>query len=133
MALSCCAPRGASRPHAPSSRGARASATLPVAPPSATGGAVGQKAVVVGAGVGGLAMAGRLSRAGYAVTLLEKNPGVGGRMQSHNPPGASEWRFDTGPSLLLFPDKYRECFEALGERMEDHVQLQRVRARLVAR
>jgi flavin-dependent dehydrogenase len=30
-------------------------------------------------------MAGRLARAGYDVTLLEKNPGVGGRMQSFSP------------------------------------------------
>jgi phytoene dehydrogenase-like protein len=41
---------------------------------------------------------------------------------------ASGWRFDTGPSLLLFPDKYRECFEALGERMEDHLDVVRVRS-----
>jgi phytoene desaturase (3,4-didehydrolycopene-forming) len=40
---------------------------------------------------------------------------------------ASGWRFDTGPSLLLFPDKYRECFAALGERIEDHVDITRVR------
>ena len=30
-------------------------------------------------------MSGRLARAGYDVTLLEKNPGVGGRMQSFSP------------------------------------------------
>ena len=67
----------------------------------------GQKtAVVVGAGVGGLTLAGRLARAGYKVTLLEKNKLVGGRMQSYNPPEAPEYRFDTGPSLLLFPEVY---------------------------
>jgi phytoene desaturase (3,4-didehydrolycopene-forming) len=42
--------------------------------------------------------------------------------------GAEGYRFDTGPSLLLFPDKYRECFAALGERMEDHLDVVRVRA-----
>jgi len=83
-------------------------------------------AVVVGAGVGGLTLAGRLARAGYKVTLLEKNSVVGGRMQSYNPPEAPEYRFDTGPSLLLFPEKYMEAFEALGEKMEDHVQITRV-------
>jgi phytoene desaturase (3,4-didehydrolycopene-forming) len=88
-----------------------------------------QKAVVVGAGVGGLAMSARLARAGYEVTLVEKNPGVGGRMQSYSPPGAPGFRFDTGPSLLLFPDKYRECFSALGEDIEAHVDLKRVCAR----
>ena len=60
------------------------------------------RVVVVGGGVGGLASAGRLARAGCAVTLLEKNDDVGGRMQSEH---LGEWRFDTGPSLLLFKDK----------------------------
>ena len=46
---------------------------------------------------------------------------------------ASGWRFDTGPSLLLFPDKYRECFEALGERMEDHIDVVRARSLFVER
>ena len=36
------------------------------------------------------------------------------------------WRFDTGPSLLLFPDKYKETFEALGTSLEAAVSLQRV-------
>ena len=89
------------------------------------------KAVVVGAGVGGLAMSARLARAGYEVTLVEKNEGVGGRMQSYSPPGAPGYRFDTGPSLLLFPDKYRECFAALGEELEAHVDIKRVRPRAV--
>jgi hypothetical protein len=38
-------------------------------------------------------MAGRLARAGYAVTLLEKNAGVGGRMQSYNPPVRTATQF----------------------------------------
>lgn len=37
-----------------------------------------------------------------------------------------EWRFDTGPSLLLFPDKYEEAFEALGSPLDTSLQLQRV-------
>lgn len=81
---------------------------------------------MVGAGVGGLCLAGRLARAGYAVTLLEKNDRVGGRMQSLNPDGAPEYRYDTGPSLLLFPQKYKEAFEALGGDIEDHVEVRRV-------
>ena len=89
----------------------------------------GKTAVVVGAGVGGLAMAGRLARAGFRVTLLEKNDTVGGRLQSYNPPEAPAWRFDTGPSLLLFPDKDRECFAALGADIADHVDVKKARHR----
>lgn len=37
-----------------------------------------KKVVVVGGGVGGLSVAGRLSKAGFKVTLLEKNAQVGG-------------------------------------------------------
>ena len=32
-----------------------------------------------------------------------------------------------GPSLLLFPDTYKDTFEALGEQMEDHVVIKRVK------
>lgn len=81
------------------------------------------RVVVIGGGVGGLAAAGRLSRAGTAVTLLEKNPEVGGRVQSATLDG---WRFDTGPSLLLFPQKYAETFEALGTTMEAALDVRRV-------
>eukprot|EP00898_Chlorokybus_atmophyticus_P008712 jgi/Chlat1/8842/Chrsp91S00684 len=45
-------------------------------------------------------------------------------MQSvESPPG---YRFDTGPSLLLLPDKYREAFEALGESLDGKVAIKRV-------
>jgi len=73
-------------------------------------------------------MAGRLARAGFEVTLLEKNDTVGGRMRSEDfgGDGMDGHRFDTGPSLLLFPEKYREAFAALGARMEDHVTVARV-------
>ena len=54
----------------------------------------------------GLVAAGLLAKAGLQVTLLEKNDEVGGRMQSHKT--AAGYRFDTGPSLLLFPEQYRE-------------------------
>jgi phytoene desaturase (3,4-didehydrolycopene-forming) len=46
---------------------------------------------------------------------------VGGRMQSAasaSADGSGAFRHDTGPSLLLFPDKYREAFEALGTSLE---------------
>ena len=37
----------------------------------------------------------------------------------------SEYRFDTGPSLLLLPERYREQFSAVGERFDDHVTIER--------
>ena len=53
------------------------------------------KAIVVGAGVGGLGMASRLAFNGYKVTILEQNDSVGGRCRSE--------QFDSG--LDSIPDR----------------------------
>jgi len=82
-----------------------------------------KRVIVVGGGAGGLACAGRLAKAGLEVTLLEKNNVVGGRLQSENING---WRFDTGPSLLLFPKTYMETFEHLGIDHGEFLELKRV-------
>eukprot|EP01025_Chloroclados_australasicus_P000742 TRINITY_DN10281_c1_g1_i1.p1 TRINITY_DN10281_c1_g1~~TRINITY_DN10281_c1_g1_i1.p1 ORF type:complete len:560 (-),score=57.27 TRINITY_DN10281_c1_g1_i1:380-1957(-) len=78
---------------------------------------------VVGGGVGGLVAAGLMAKQGLKVTIFEKNPEIGGRMQSVEVDG---YRFDSGPSLLLYPNTYKETFELLGTKMEDHVELQRI-------
>ena len=66
--------------------------------PRASGVGAGKTAVVVGGGVGGLGMASRLAKAGFDVTLLEKNADVGGRCRSEELIGGGEgYRFDTGP------------------------------------
>jgi phytoene desaturase (3,4-didehydrolycopene-forming) len=83
-----------------------------------------RRVVVVGLGVGGLVMAGRLARAGYDVTAVERGADAGGRIQSES--SESSVRFDTGPSLLLFPHKYREAFASLGASLDDRVELHRV-------
>jgi phytoene dehydrogenase-like protein len=75
--------------------------------------------LVIGAGIGGLAVAGRLAKGGYQVTVLEKNDAPGGRCNQIVREGH---RFDVGPSLFLMPDVFRETYAALGERMEDHVR-----------
>jgi len=78
------------------------------------------KIVIIGAGIGGIAIAGRLAKAGHAVTVFEKNATPGGRAQVIQKDG---FRFDTGPTLFLMPEIYRETYAALGERMEDHLEL----------
>ncbi|GAX83530.1 hypothetical protein CEUSTIGMA_g10955.t1 [Chlamydomonas eustigma] len=103
--------------------------------------AASKNAVVIGGGIGGIVVAGRLTKSGLSVTLLEKNAEIGGRCQSLlldvmkkcDNAGASgqasihgTFRFDTGPSLLLFPEIYRKTFRDLGEKIEDHVQIKRV-------
>ncbi len=78
------------------------------------------KIAVIGAGIGGIAIAGRLAKAGHQVTVFEKNATPGGRAQVIQKDG---FRFDTGPTLFLMPEVYRETYAALGERMEEHLEL----------
>lgn len=67
--------------------------------------------------MGGLGIASRLAHAGYDVTILEKNLDTGGRCRSEAFAGAAAgYRFDTGPSLMLLPDRYREQFTAVGKK-----------------
>ncbi len=80
-------------------------------------------ALVIGAGIGGLATAGRLARAGYSVTVLEKSSAPGGRTNRVELEG---FRFDTGPTLFLMPDVFEQTYAALGERMEDHLEVLRL-------
>ena len=67
--------------------------------------------VVVGGGVGGLATASRLAKRGARVTVLEKNDKVGGRVGEY---AWQQHRWETGASLLLLPDVYRDALEAAG-------------------
>ena len=80
-----------------------------------------KKAIIIGAGIGGLAAAIRLkAQAGYDVTVLEKNATVGGRCNVLIDRG---FHFDTGPSLLLMTDVYRELFAVAGEDFDAHLKL----------
>ncbi|PWY96190.1 phytoene desaturase [Aspergillus sclerotioniger CBS 115572] len=71
-------------------------------------------AIIVGAGVGGIAIAARLSKKGYRVTVVEKNAEVGGRCSLLHDNG---YRFDQGPSLLLMPTFFHQIFHDLNTSM----------------
>ncbi|KAL8772937.1 MAG: hypothetical protein Q9209_001957 [Squamulea sp. 1 TL-2023] len=78
-------------------------------------------AIVVGAGAGGVATAARLAKAGFDVTVFEKNSFTGGRCSLLHHDG---YRFDQGPSLLLLPGLFKETFSDLGTSLEaEGVQL----------
>ena len=82
------------------------------------------QAIVIGAGIGGLATAMRLQATGrFQVTILEKNQTVGGRANIREIDG---FRFDTGPSLLLMTDVYRDLFAACGEDFDSWVKLHKM-------
>lgn len=80
-----------------------------------------KQVIIIGAGIGGMATAMRLQASGkFQVTILEKNATVGGRANTLEVDG---YRFDTGPSLLLMTDVYRELFAACGEDFDSWVTL----------
>jgi phytoene desaturase len=80
-------------------------------------------AIIIGAGLGGIAAAGRLARQGYQVKVIEKNSLPGGRCSQLKSDGH---RFDIGATLLLMPEIFAETYAALGERMQDHLDLRRI-------
>jgi phytoene desaturase len=80
-------------------------------------------ALVIGAGLGGIAAAARLAHQGFRVTVLEKNAMPGGRCGQLVCDGH---RFDTGPTLLLMPEVVAETYAALDTRMGDHLDLRRI-------
>ena len=70
--------------------------------------------VVVGAGIGGMCTAARLSRAGHRVSLYEASDRVGGKCRTE---WIGRYAFDTGPSLLTIPAVYRDFFQRTGAQM----------------
>ena len=79
------------------------------------------KAIVAGGGLGGLAAALRLRAAGWEVTVCDNGPTPGGKMNRWS---AGGFVFDTGPTLLTMPHVLSRLFAALGERIEDHLELE---------
>lgn len=78
--------------------------------------------IVIGAGMGGLAVAARLATRKHSVTMLEQSDTYGGKLGSFERDG---FVFDTGPSLLTLPAVYRDLFLKTGRApLEDCVDLQ---------
>ncbi|WP_109831911.1 1-hydroxycarotenoid 3,4-desaturase CrtD [Reichenbachiella versicolor] len=70
------------------------------------------KAIVVGAGIGGLAVSIRLQLLGYEVVVFESSDQPGGKMGVKR---LGDYRFDTGPSLFTMPHFVTELFQLAGE------------------
>ena len=79
--------------------------------------------VVVGAGLGGLAAAAHLSRAGHTVTVVERESIPGGRAGMITEAG---FRLDNGPTVLTMPDLLADAFAAAGAEMADFVTIKPV-------
>ena len=81
------------------------------------------KAIVIGTGVGGLAISIRLALKGYQVEVFEKNSYPGGKLSAFEKDG---FRFDAGPSLFTQPQNIEELFTLAGEPLEKYFSYQRV-------
>lgn len=77
------------------------------------------KAVIIGAGIAGIATAIRLSAKGYHVEVYESNAYPGGKLSAFSQDG---FRFDAGPSLFTMPQFVEELFALHHENVGDHFE-----------
>lgn len=73
-------------------------------------------AIIIGAGIGGIATAVYLAKNGYQASVYEKNSSPGGRCGQLIRDGH---RFDLGATMLLMPGIYRQVFGELGITLEE--------------
>jgi len=78
-----------------------------------------KKAVIIGAGVAGIATAIFLAQKGITVEVYEKNANPGGRCGQMIQEGH---RFDLGATILLMPSIYRNVFSSLGLDMDKELE-----------
>ncbi|MDJ0822599.1 MAG: phytoene desaturase [Paracoccaceae bacterium] len=82
--------------------------------------ASGAHAVVIGAGLGGLASAMRLGARGYRVTVIDRLDVPGGRGSCLHRNGH---RFDLGPTIVTVPQVFKELWAACGRDFYKDVDL----------
>ncbi len=81
------------------------------------------RAIVIGAGLGGLSSAMRLGAKGYSVTVLDRLDRAGGRGSSVTKGGH---RFDLGPTILTVPEVFEKLWADCGRDLADYVDLRPV-------
>jgi UDP-galactopyranose mutase len=77
------------------------------------------RVVVVGGGLGGLAVAARLAKDGHQVALVERATRLGGLVASRTGVGATEgFQWDAGPAAMTLPTTIRDLFRKSGRPLE---------------
>ncbi len=82
-----------------------------------------QKAIIIGAGIAGIASAIRLAVKGFEVEVFESNSYPGGKLSEITLKG---YRFDAGPSLFTLPEQVEELFRLAGQNPEDHFKYKKL-------
>ena len=78
------------------------------------------KAIVIGAGFGGIAAALRLKAKGYDVTLIDRAKQLGGRAQTFEKQG---FLFDAGPTVITAPHLFSELFDLFDKDISNYVDI----------
>ena len=78
------------------------------------------KAIVVGAGIGGLVAALQLTMRGLDVTLIERAMRPGGKMREVS---AGKAKIDAGPTVLTMRKVFEEIFASADTQLDDHLTL----------
>ncbi|HEU4861170.1 MAG TPA: phytoene desaturase family protein [Chitinophagaceae bacterium] len=79
--------------------------------------------IIVGSGFAGLSAASFMAKAGWDVTVIEKNGTPGGRARQLKENG---YTFDMGPSWYWMPDVFENYFEKFDKKVTDYYSLQRL-------
>ncbi len=82
-----------------------------------------KKIAIIGSGFAGLSASCYLARAGYEVTVYEKNEQLGGRASQLIRDG---FTFDMGPSWYWMPDIFEKFFNDFGKSSSDYYQLEKL-------
>lgn len=80
-----------------------------------------KRAIVIGSGFGGLALAIRLQASGIPTIILESRDKPGGRAYVWEQDG---FKFDAGPTVLTVPQVVDDLFTAGGKRREDYIKFE---------
>jgi len=80
-----------------------------------------KKAIIIGAGVAGIATAIRLAVQGFEVSVYEKNSYLGGKLTHFEKGG---FHFDAGPSLFTQPENIEALFTLTGENIKEFFSYQ---------
>ena len=79
--------------------------------------------IIIGSGFAGLSVASFMAKAGWEVTVIEKNSGPGGRARQLKENG---FTFDMGPSWYWMTDVFENYFEKFGKKVSDYYSLHRL-------
>lgn len=82
-----------------------------------------KKVIVIGSGFSSLSASCYMAKAGYDVTIFEKNDTVGGRARQLVRDG---FTFDIGPSWYWMPDIFDRFFADFGKKTSDYYQLDKL-------